>query len=888
MWKPVMAKSNAEQTNNDAVAEPNAGGFSPGKIKRLIVVVLFLGAGTFAISQTIASRSNTSDEETAQVTEGESGKQPAESIEKLTQNEVKPQPNNQEQNTTNSFQPSRQTHQGTPQNSATKTGSRQKDSLEQPESQPTGGIPAKPQLTRQGPINGNSNSSSLAGMTNSQSNGFALPTKATQPQTSQNWKTGNNQQNRQAADGQPSTNLPGTSLGQATTGAAKPETKFSLAAQPNSIPEPNGFSAPAKATPQLNPQSQTNRGLRPALPGEAPANQKTMADLAESTAPLAKPSLLKTPGALPARNGVIPTLPRNPVPQTAFDKSKILPPPSGLTQSAEPVGNTPGLNKPVVPASPKSGPNNSIQPTLPATPSAATAPRMGQPQTVAGTNRSVPAKLPSMRSPTIATMQNVSSSIGSQGPFLAPRLTKSTPDRQYEGVQSPSVTIEKIAPREIQVNTPADFQLIVKNVGRITANHVEVHDQVPQGTELMQAMPQPERGPQGQVSWKLGSLRPGQEKRIDIRLKPTTPGVIGSVAHVTFAAQASMRTRVTRPVLTIRHRTQPKVMIGDTVTLEIAVKNEGDGPATNVFVQEDVPQQLAFQDGIRELEYPLGTLAPGQSKNVKLTLKATSVGKLNNTIVAFADGGLQSQHGFELEVVAPNLIATSDGPRKRYLRRKATHEMAVQNAGTARATNIEMVARLPRGLRFVEANHQGKYDHNTHAVYWSMAELGPGQIAQVNLTTLPLEPGDQNIRFETLADLKQNASIEHVMNVEHLTDIFFDIDDVVDPIEVGSHTIYSVRIVNQGTKAATNVQLFVDMPDGIQPTSVEGDITSEIRNQEILFAPITSLNPGDEIALKIHAAGISPGDHRIAINLQSDGREINVTKQESTRVYSDR
>ena len=49
-------------------------------------------------------------------------------------------------------------------------------------------------------------------------------------------------------------------------------------------------------------------------------------------------------------------------------------------------------------------------------------------------------------------------------------LTRSTPgDRKLEGMQSPSVTIEKIAPSEIQVNQPADFQLVVKNIGRITA-----------------------------------------------------------------------------------------------------------------------------------------------------------------------------------------------------------------------------------------------------------------------------------------------------------------------------------------------------------------------------------------------------------------------------------
>lgn len=468
-------------------------------------------------------------------------------------------------------------------------------------------------------------------------------------------------------------------------------------------------------------------------------------------------------------------------------------------------------------------------------------------------------------------------------------FTRSTPgDRQFEGVQAPSITIEKVAPREIQVNTPADFQLVVKNVGRITANQVEVHDQIPAGTELMQAMPQPQRGSQGQVSWNLGSLKPGQEKRIDVRLKPTTPGEIGSVAHVTFAAQASMRTRVTQPVLSIAHRIQPKVLIGNNVMLDIAVKNEGNGPATNVYIQEDVPPQLSFDGGIRELEYPLGTLAPGQSKSVRLSLTAAQAGQFKNTIVAFADGGLQDQHSADIEVVAPNLTAATDGPRKRYLRREAIHELEVQNTGTARATNVEMVARLPDGLKFISANNRGKYDRYTHAVYWSMAELGAGLVANVSVKTLPMVPGEQNIRFETVADLNQRARIEHSLNVEHLTDIFFDIDDVVDPIEVGSDTTYRVRIVNQGTKTATNVQLMVDLPAGITPTSVEGGITSEIRNQEIMFAPIMSLNPGDEVALRINATGVSPGDHRIAVNLQSDGREINVTKQESTRVYSDR
>ena len=111
---------------------------------------------------------------------------------------------------------------------------------------------------------------------------------------------------------------------------------------------------------------------------------------------------------------------------------------------------------------------------------------------------------------------------------------------------------------------------------------------------------------------------------------------------------------------------------------------------------------------------------------------------------------------------------------------------------------------------------------------------------------------------------------------------------MVDPIEVGSETTYRLRIVNQGTRASNNIELAVVFPEGIQPVAVEGNVANQIAGQQIRFAPINSLNPGDEIRLTIRARGTRAGDHRVAVNLQADGREINVTKEESTRVYSDR
>lgn len=475
----------------------------------------------------------------------------------------------------------------------------------------------------------------------------------------------------------------------------------------------------------------------------------------------------------------------------------------------------------------------------------------------------------------------------SSSPVAAAKTKRVPGDRNLEGVRTPSLTVEKVAPREVQLDQPADFVVVVRNAGRVAATDVKVFDRVPEGTEFLSAVPQTSQSSSGELQWDLGEMRPGQEKRIKYQLRPVRPGEIGSVAHVTFATQASMRTLVTKPVLNLYHSAKPKVLIGDNVVLDITVENKGDGPAKNVILQEDVPDQFECSVG-QEIEFPIGTLAPGQSKKLKLGLKAVDIGRLRNILFAKADGNLKTQHAIDMEVIAPRLVTTANGPSRKFLRREASHTFSVANQGTANATNVELIAKLPGGLKFIGANNRGKYDTNSHAVYWSLAELTPGVTADVELQTTPIESGEQKINFEAVADLNQKSDTSTSLLVEHLIDVFFDIDDAVDPIEIGAPTRYLIRVVNQGTKTATNVQLQVVFPNGLQPVSVDGNLTNEINGQNVNFSRITSMNPGDELKLIVNAKGTGPGDHRVVVHMRTDGREANVSKEETTRVYDDR
>jgi uncharacterized repeat protein (TIGR01451 family) len=511
------------------------------------------------------------------------------------------------------------------------------------------------------------------------------------------------------------------------------------------------------------------------------------------------------------------------------------------------------------------------------------------PTTSAKSNPFPPRKTQSAEPRRAASVTQMPSSTSRVPAMQASRVSPKPGERQYEGVQAPSMIIQKSSPREIQVNQTADFEIKIRNVGRVSVDDVLVVDRIPTGAKFIDANPKPSTQSRlGEIQWQLGTMKPGEERTILLQVQPTEPGEIGSVAQFYFGGRATNRTKVTQPKLKISHTTDPKILIGNNVVFDVIVENTGNGPAKDVVIQEEVPELLEYQDGSRELEYEVGTLMPGQSRRVQLGLKAARVGRLRNVMFASAKGGLQAKHETDIEIIAPKLKTSSDGPTTRYIQRQATHTFTVANQGTADATNLRLVARLPSGLRHVSANNRGRYDRNSHSVVWQMRDLTAGGSGNVEIVTTPIEAGDQNIKFEAVADLNQKSEAVQNLNVKHLIDVFFDIDDVVDPIEIGADTRYRIRMINQGTQAAANVQLQIDFPTGLQPTAVDGDLRNQIRGQQILFEPITSLRSGEELNITVQAKGRAAGDHRVVVNMKANGRDTPVSKEETTRVYSDR
>ncbi len=459
-------------------------------------------------------------------------------------------------------------------------------------------------------------------------------------------------------------------------------------------------------------------------------------------------------------------------------------------------------------------------------------------------------------------------------------------ERELEGAQAPSLTIEKRAPSEIQVGKVAKFTTTVRNQGQVAAQGVEVHDLVPQGTELVGTTPQAEQGPKGELIWQLGTLKPGSETTVEMQLMPQAEGEIGSVATLHFEARASMRTKATRPQVAIEVTAEPRVMVGAEMTLRIKISNPGSGAATGVVLTEVVPPNMTHPGG-GELELEIGTLKPGESRELDLALKAARPGPVTNLLTARGDANLTAEGQVQFEVVAPDLKVAMSGPKRRYLERSAVYTISVSNPGTAPARDIELAAVLPKGLKFVEANNAGQYDPATGSVYWSLEQLPAGETGSVTMSTLPTEPGELHLQINARARGNLADKVDETVFVEGIAAIMFEVVDVNDPIEVGGETTYEIRVMNQGSKASSNVRLVALLPAELQPIQADGPTGHAIDGQRVLFEPIKQLAPKADTTFSVRVKAIATGDLRMRVQVVTDEMRTPVTKEESTHVYTD-
>ncbi|HUU82159.1 MAG TPA: DUF11 domain-containing protein [Phycisphaerae bacterium] len=449
----------------------------------------------------------------------------------------------------------------------------------------------------------------------------------------------------------------------------------------------------------------------------------------------------------------------------------------------------------------------------------------------------------------------------------------------------PKIGITKNCPSQKMVNEEFQYDIRVTNPSQVSATNVTVTDNLPDGIAYVSSNPGASAAGSN-LSWSLGTLPAGESQAIQVTVRGTRTGTFENCAAVTadygLSARDCCTTRIVAPQIVLEKQCTPAVTICDPIEYTLVVRNTGDGPATNVVVNDELPAGLVTDTGRRSLRADIGTLAAGQAKQTRFTVKAERTGSFLNRATATADGGLSAEAECTTVVSQPVLEVTKTGPEIRYIGRTAEYTITVTNTGDAPAVQTVLTDDIPAGTQFLSASDGGSAAGG--GVSWNLGTLEPGASRKVTMSLKPMQPGTmRNTALARAICAEGSASTQ--MEVKGIPAILLEVIDVEDPIEVGATITYVIAVTNQGSAAGTNIKLACTLPQQLSYSSSDGPMQAAVDGPAVTFAALPSLAPKAKATFRVVAKGTAPGDVRFKVSMTTDQQPMPVEETESTNVY---
>lgn len=454
------------------------------------------------------------------------------------------------------------------------------------------------------------------------------------------------------------------------------------------------------------------------------------------------------------------------------------------------------------------------------------------------------------------------------------------------GPKRPQLSIVKQAPRQARLGEPLIYSIVVQNLGGSPAHQVIVEDRIPKRTRLTGTIPQAEMF-EKKLIWKLGTLKPKEERKIQVRVVPVEEGQIGSIATVNFVAEVASRTLITAPSLKLELTGPQQTEVGRRVTFRFKVINDGTSDATGVVIRNLMPPELKHSGG-NDLEYEVGTLPAGKSREVSLTVSAVQAGSVLNKAVVTADGDLSADAAARLRIDEAALEITRTGPERHFLGRSATFLIRVTNKAKQPIGPLTIVEKVPTGLEFISASDGGQYNAVQRTVAWRIDRmLVPTESHEVSLALSAKAIGVHSGMVTASGPGGRRAAIESRSKVVGLAALSANVDGLGGPVAVGESVSLKLSISNRGNAAAKGVRLRVELPDQLTLAGSEGPAKATVNGSEISFEPLPSVAARGETTLTVVLKAVRAGDARLKVLLDADHMSRPIAREEAIVIFAD-
>jgi uncharacterized repeat protein (TIGR01451 family) len=286
-------------------------------------------------------------------------------------------------------------------------------------------------------------------------------------------------------------------------------------------------------------------------------------------------------------------------------------------------------------------------------------------------------------------------------------------------ISRPQLVLRKTGPTEAALGETLTFRITVTNAGAVEAADVVLRETLQPGWQLGQEPA--DRSKTTERTWRLGTLAPGQSQTVEYQAVPLVEGTLRTSAEATAAGglvsePARYAVKVGKSDLSLEIEGPRTAYARRPVNYFLTVRNGGTLPATEVTVSNPLPPGLEFVDANQGGRYAdgrvtwlLGTLAPGQSRIVRLRARSDAEREVRQIPVATSGRGLRASTeitttfrgaaGFDFDVDANEYAVEVDTPVR--------YTVTVFNRGSGPQTNVRVVVELPPEMEFKEARGPG-------------------------------------------------------------------------------------------------------------------------------------------------------------------------------------